>query len=387
MKNVFLMAISLILVVAVLVGCGQSATNKPSESTAPSTSSEPAKSEEPKPSEKPLANSYWGDAPASEADSAPVPIDNLPTEGIGIQISTNVKANEKYKIAIIVKNTTNPFLLKSIAGTEKAAKDMGFECISLAPARQDSLEDQVKIIEDAIQQGVDGIILHPIDSNGIMPAIRKAEEANIPVACIGTPAAKQTFLRTGVDYKATGLLITHHVAEQIGKKGKIIILEGPPAAQNAQERLAGIKEALQSYPEIEVVASQTTNFKRTEGMQVTENLLQKYKDIDAIIACNDESALGAIQALKAAGLAGKVVIGSFDGNEDGSSAIKNGDMHVTYNTDPFGSTYLAAAYIVQYLNEGTMPPKYFVPFPSELQNPLITGANIDQYMSDIAWWR
>ena len=121
-------------------------------------------------------------------------------------------------------------------------------------------------------------------------------------------------------------------------------------------------------------------------MSVTENLLQKHRDIDAIIACNDESALGAIQALKAEGLDGKVVIGSFDGNEDGSAAIKNGQMHVSYNTDPFGSTYLSAVYIVQYLNDGTMPPKYFVPFPSELQNPLITRDNIDDYINNIAWW-
>jgi len=264
---------------------------------------------------------------------------------------------------------------------------MGFECVSLAPARQDSLEDQVKIIEDAIQKGVDGIILHPIDSNGIMPAIRKAEAENIPVACIGTPAAKETFLRTGVDYTETGVLITHAVAEKIGKKGKLIILEGPPGAQNAQERLQGIKTALNDYPEIEVVASQTTNFKRTEGMQVTENLLQKYKDVSAIIACNDESALGAIQALKAAGLDGKVVIGSFDGNQDGSAAIKSGEMYVSYNTDPYGSTYLAATFIVQFLNDGTKPPKYFVPFPSANDDPLITAENIDHYIDNIAWWK
>lgn len=381
MKRTLTMAITVLLVVAMLVGCGQTGPNvNPSNSATPSTSTNPSGSE------KPSANDYWGPEPALEADPTPVAVDELPTTGIGTQISTDIKANSKYKIAIIVKNTTNPFFFFFLAGTQKAAEDMGFECISLSPARQDSLEDQVKIIEDAIQQGVDGIILHPIDSNGIMPAIRKAQEANIPVACIGTPAAQQTFLRSGVDYTATGVLITHAVAEQIGKKGKIIILEGPPAAQNAQERLQGIQTALKDYPEIEVVASQTTNFKRTEGMSVTENLLQKHRDIDAIIACNDESALGAIQALKAEGLDGKVVIGSFDGNEDGSAAIKNGQMHVSYNTDPFGSTYLSAVYIVQYLNDGTMPPKYFVPFPSELQNPLITSDNIDDYINNIAWW-
>jgi ABC-type sugar transport system substrate-binding protein len=328
-----------------------------------------------------------GKTPPTSVNVAPVAQNVLPTKGIGTTISTDVKANKKYKIAIIVKNTTNPFLLKSIAGAEKAAKDMGFECVSLSPARQDSLDDQVKIMEDAIQMGVNGIILHPIDSNGIMPAIRKADAAKIPVAVIGTPAAKETFLRTGVDYEETGVLITKAIAELIGKKGKLIILEGPPGAQNAQERLQGIKKALKDYPEITVVASQTTNFKRTEGMQVTENLLQKYKDVNAIIGCNDESSLGAIQALKAAGLAGKVAVGSFDGNQDGSAAIKSGEMSISYNTDPFGSTYLAAAYIVKFLNDGSKPPKFFVPFPSALDDPIITSKNIDSYINNIAWWK
>ncbi len=326
-------------------------------------------------------------APAAVADSKPVDHSKLPTKGIGTSISTDVKAKKPYKIAIIVKNTTNPFMVKSIAGTQKAAKDMGFECISLSPARQDSIDDQVKIMEDAIQMGVNGIILHPIDSNGIMPAIRKAEAANIPVAVIGTPAAKETFLRSGVDYTETGVLITKAVAELIGKKGKLIIIEGPPGAQNAIERLQGIKTALKDYPDIQVVASQTANFKRTEGMQVTENLLQKYKDVNAIIGANDESALGAAQAVKAAGLSGKVVIGGFDGNQDGSAAIKSGEMAVSYNTDPFGSTYLAAAYIVQFLNDGTKPPKFFVPFPSALDDPIINAKNIDNYISNIAWWK
>lgn len=393
MKKALLTTLVLMLAVSmVLTGCSApSQSSAPAESSAPAVeSSAPAEDSAPAEQSEDVQetrSAFSTDLLASEADTTPVDPADLPIKGIGPEVTTDVKANESYKIAIVVKNTTNPFLLKSIAGAEKAGKDMGFECISLAPATQDSLEDQVKLIEDAIQQGVQGIILHPIDSNGIMPAIRKCDEAGIPVACIGTPAANETFMRTGVDYTETGETIAKMVAEKIGGKGKLIILEGPPGAQNAQERLAGMHKTLDKYPDIEVVASQTTNFKRTEGMQVTENLLQKYADVDAILACNDESALGAIQALKAAGLEGKVVIGSFDGNQDGSAAIKAGEMYATYNVDPVGSTYLAAAYIVQFLNDGSMPPKYFVPFPSTLQEPVITADNIDNYISNIAWWK
>lgn len=310
----------------------------------------------------------------------------LPTTGIGAQITTDLKANEEYKIACIVKNSTNPYMMGCINGVVKAAEDMGFEAITMAPSTNDSVEEQIKIMEDLIESGVDGFVLVPVDSNGIMPGVRKAEEANIPIVCIGTPAAEETFMRTGVDYTETGRVIAKNVAEKLDGKGKVIILEGPPGAQNAIERLDGINEVLDTYPDIEVVASQTANFKRTEGINVTENLLQRFGDVNAIIALNDESALGAYQAVKAAGLS-DVVIAGFDGNQDASAAIKNGEMMASYNTDPYGSCYLASAYIVRYLNDGTEPEQYFIPFPSERDDPVITSENIDNYIENIAWWR
>ena len=310
----------------------------------------------------------------------------LPTTGIGTQISTEIKAAKSYKIACIVKNSTNPYMVGCLNGVKKAAEDMGFEAITMAPSTNDSVEEQVKIMEDLIETGVDGFVLVPVDTNGIMPGVRKAQEKDIPVACIGTPAAEETFLRTGVDYTETGRVIAKRVAEKLDGKGKVIILEGPPGAQNAIERLNGINEVLDGYPDIEVVASQTANFKRTEGMNVTENLIQKYKDISAIIAANDESALGAYQAVKAAGME-DVLIAGFDGNQDGSAAIKSGELFATYNTDPYGSCYVASAYLVQYLNDGTKPQQYFVPFPSERDDPVVTGENVDNYIDNIAWWK
>ena len=310
----------------------------------------------------------------------------LPTTGIGTTIASEVKANEPYKICILVKNNTNPYMIGCQNGVLKAAEDMGFEAICMAPSTADSVEEQVTIMEDMLQSGVDAFVLIPVDSNGIMPGVRKADEQEVPMACIGTVPTEETFLRTGVDYTETGRVIAKRVAEQLGEKGEVIILEGPPGAQNANERLSGIQEVFDEYPDIEIVASQTANFKRTEGMSVTENLLQKFNEVDAIIGMNDESALGAMQAVKAAGLT-DVIIAGFDGNQDASAAIQNGEVTASYNTDPFGSSYLACAYLVQYLNDGTMPPQYFVPFPSEKDDPVITADNIDDYIENIAWWK
>lgn len=310
---------------------------------------------------------------------------DLPVTGIGRMISTKVKANKKYKIAMIVKNSTNPYMVAQLEGVKKAGEDMGFEAVTMAPSQQDSVEEQVRIIEDMLQSGVNGIMIHCADSNGIMPAVRKARSAGIPVITIGTPAAEPTMLRTGVNYEETGYVIATYIAKKLNGKGNVIILEGPAGAQNARERLAGIKRGFEPYPDIKIVASQTANFKRTEGMSVTENLIQKFQDVNAIIGANDESALGAIQALKAAGM-NDVLVAGFDGNEDAASAIKNGAMVASYNTDPYGSGYIAAAYMVENLNDGTMPPTNFVPFPSANDDPVITADSVDSYIAQTAWW-
>ena len=315
-----------------------------------------------------------------------VDADKLPVKGIGAQITSDVKAKEEYKIGYIAKNTTNPYMVAQSEGVKKAGEDMGFEAVTQAPSTADSVEEQVKIMEDMIQQDMDVIIVHCADSNGIMPGVRKAQEAGILVLTIGTPASEDTFLRTGVDYKETGYTIAKKMAEELGGKGNIIILEGPPGAANAIERLEGIKEALAEYPDIEIVASQTANFKRTEGMSVTENLLQKYTDVQGIIGCNDESARGGLQALKAAGMT-DVLVAGFDGSVDATNAVESGEMFATYNTDPYGSGYIACAYAVKYLNDGTEPEGKFIPFPTASNDPVITKDTVADYKENVAWWK
>lgn len=312
--------------------------------------------------------------------------DKLPVKGIGAQITSDVKADKEYKIGYIAKNTTNPYMVAQAEGVKKAGEDMGFNAVTQAPSTADSVEEQVKIMEDMIQQEMDVIIVHCADSNGIMPGVRKAEEAGITVITIGTPASEDTFLRTGVDYKETGTTVAKEMAEALGGKGNIIILEGPPGAANAIERLEGVNEAFKEYPDIKVVASQTANFKRTEGMSVTENLLQKYTDVQGIIGMNDESALGAIQALKAAGKT-DVLVAGFDGSTDATSAVESGEMFATYNTDPYGSGYIACAYAVNFLNDKTEPEGKFIPFPTAANDPLITSETVQEYKDSIAWWK
>ncbi|MDO5438436.1 MAG: substrate-binding domain-containing protein [Erysipelotrichaceae bacterium] len=375
MKKISTLIFALLLVACLgLTACNSGTTPAPSATPEASTeTTAPAETKEPEQKSSGLSKATVLDA------------SELPITGIGTTVATEVKASGDYKIGYIAKNTTNPYMNAQSAGVAKAGEDMGFEAICQAPSTADSVEEQVRIMENMIEQGCNAIIVHCADSNGIMPGVRAAEDAGVIVLTIGTPAAEDTFLRTGVDYYETGYTIATEMAEALNGEGNIIILEGPPGAANAIERLNGINDAFAKYPNIKIVASQTANFKRTEGMSVTENLLQGNSDIQGIIGANDESALGAVQALKGAGIEG-VLVSGFDGSVDASNAVLNGDMFETYNTDPYGSGYIAAAYAVQYLNDGTEPVGRFIPFPTANNDPLINAETVDGYINGNAWF-
>jgi len=394
-KTLLSILLTAALVGTLVTGCGSTEQASGSDGTAAEASAEADAGDD---AAAPEESAEAADADAGEQAEAAaessgglskatiIPIADLPVEGIGAKVTSDVKANEDYKIGYIAKNTTNPYMVAQAEGVKKAGADMGFTAVTQAPSTADSVEEQVKIMEDMIQQEMDVIIVHCADSNGIMPGIRKAQEAGILVLTIGTPGSEDTFLRTGVDYYETGYTIATEMAEALGGKGNVIILEGPPGAANAIERLNGIQDAFANYPDIEIVASQTANFKRTEGMSVTENLIQKYTDVQGVIGCNDESALGGLQALKAAGMA-DVLVAGFDGSVDATNAVKSGEMFATYNTDPYGSGYVACAYAVNYLNDGTEPEGRFIPFPTAEAKPVINAETVDDYMDNVAWWK
>lgn len=312
-----------------------------------------------------------------------------PMTGIGRGVATDVTTDGDYTVVVMTKNSTNPYMIGMWTGGELAAEALGIEVITTAPATDDSIEEQVSIMETYIDQGVDAFVIHPSDSNGIQPAVDMANAAGIPVVSIGTASNSGSFIRSGVDYYETGYETMKVLCEAAGGKGGVIILEGPAGAQNAEERKAGAEDALAEYPEMTILASQTANFKRAEAITVMENVLQGEgikENLAVVYGCNDEMALGAVQVLKASGIEG-VLVGGADGNKDAAAAIQAGDLYCTYNTDPCGSTFLAIVYLVQYLDEGLIPEEYFIPFPSNRDDPFITAENVEQYISELCWFK
>ncbi len=282
---------------------------------------------------------------------------------------------DKYHMVFIVKTMQSPFLLRMIDGAKIAAEDLGIEMDCLGPETPFSTEEQIRLMEDAIAQGVDAIIITPSDSNAIAPGIEKANEAGIIVATPNTKANGGDVLTwAGVENYDVGYSLGKKLAESLGGKGKVVLLEGIPGSSTSTERIAGYNDALAEYSDIEIIASQTANFNRAEGMSVMENLLQRFSEIDGIGSADKEMLLGANEAIKEAGRTGIKMVG-FDVDNDILQAIKNGEVVATGDQREYSQIYLAVFACWASLEGYSVPKEMSIPIT------IVDSSNVDEYLA------
>ncbi|CAM3981932.1 ribose ABC transporter substrate-binding protein RbsB [Mesobacillus zeae] len=239
--------------------------------------------------------------------------------------------DKKIKVGLSISTLNNPFFVTLKDGAEKEAKAQGID-ITTVDAQNDPAK-QVSDIEDLIQQGVDVLLVNPADSSAIAAAIESANQADIPVITVDRSAeGGEVVSHIASDNAAGGQMAGEFLLEKLGNKGKMVELEGIPGSSAARERGKGFNDAI-AGKDVKVVAKQPANFDRSQGLSVMENILQSNKDIQAVFAHNDEMALGAVEALKAAGLKDVIVVG-FDATDDAVKAVKNGTMAATVAQKP-----------------------------------------------------
>jgi ribose transport system substrate-binding protein len=289
-----------------------------------------------------------------------------------------LQANEEYTFAVFVKNVVNPFWAAARAGADDAAERYGVTLRHFAPTEPDNVAEQTAILDDVIADGsVDAIIFAPVDFVAQTAQIERANERGIPVCNFSNKMdGGEIAYFVGSNDVEIGSGVLDWVAEQLDGEGRIIIIEGVPGAVTAQNRQRGIEAALENHPGLELVASQTANYARTEASDVVENLLTQHSDIDAIIAHNDEMALGASAAVQS--VAGydldDIIITGVDGTPDALQAITDGriDASADYGGYPMG--FNATEACVRYLNgEHLENPELVLPFS------MIDHSNLDTY--------
>lgn len=243
--------------------------------------------------------------------------------------------NGQLTFGLVTKALNNPFWSLMKEGAEKVAEENGAKLIYLAPTKSNNLEEETRLVEDLIQRKVDGIVLVPVDSAGIVPVIERANKAGILVALANTNANGGNVVTfSAIENYDAMTVVTEYVMSKLGGKGNVIIVEGAPGAQTTTDRLRAIHDVIQKYPGVKILASQPADNQRAKAMQVMDNLLQTYGKVDAVLCNNDEEALGAIEALDSAGRLGKTMVAGFDGNDDALKAISEGRMLVSMNQNP-----------------------------------------------------
>jgi len=279
---------------------------------------------------------------------------------------------DKPTIAFIMKTLNNPFFIDMQQGARKAADSLGVNLIIQAAEREVDVERQLQIVENMIQRRVSAICISPSGSREIVPGIVKANHADIPVFVVDTRVDSETMEEAGghittfigSDNEDGGHLAAEYIIKKLHGKGKVAVLEGIPGHETGDARLRGFMETVAGEPDIEIVTSQTANWERSQGFIVFQNILQSYPEVDALFACNDMMALGAVEAIKATGKTGEIIVVGFDAVEDSREAIEEGVMDATIAQHPYMMGHIAVEKVVEKLSNKTIPEE--IPVKIEL---------------------
>ena len=272
-------------------------------------------------------------------------------------------------IALVVKTLNNQFFIDMETGAKAAADSLGFELVVQAPERETDVERQMQIVENLIERQVRVIMLVPNGSREIVPAVAKANAARIPVVTVDTRvdaealqaagATVATFI--GSDNEDGGRLAGAFLVAKLGGTARIAVLEGVPGHETADARLRGFRAALAMAQGMQIVASQPANMDRDQAFNVTQNILQAHPDITALFACNDVMALGALEAIAAAGKVAQVSVVGFDAQDEARKAISEKRMAATIAQNPRAMGRMAVLAAARLIEGQTVPAEQPVP--------------------------
>jgi ribose transport system substrate-binding protein len=288
--------------------------------------------------------------------------------------SQPAKESGKQKIAIIISTLNNPWFVV-LGDTAKArAEELGYEAM-VFDSENDSAKETAHF-ENAIADGYKAILFNPTDSDASIANVRRAEEAGVPVFCIdreinANDAATSQILS---DSNSGCVALGQYFVKAVGEKGDYVELMGLVGDNNTRNRSQGFHSVVDRYPGLKLVAQQSADFDRAKALEVMESILQAHPDVDAVFCANDAMAMGAYQALVAAGKDKDVKVFGFDGADEVVKLIAEGKIVATGMQFPKTMARTAAEYADEWLKgKRDFPQK--VPVAVEL----VTIDNVADY--------
>lgn len=296
--------------------------------------------------------------------------------GIG---ASSAMAADTPTVAYVVKEI-NPYFNVMLKGANAEADKLGIKLLTSAAANQTAVEQQISIVEDFISQKVNAIVIAPINSKALIPVLKKALDAGIPVVNVDNrldaatmKAVSVAIPYVGVNDEVSAYNAAKAIVDALGGKGKVAILEGVRGADNAQARKRGAEKAFGEAAGIEIVASQTANWQAEEALNVATNIIQANSDLAAIFASNDMMSFGAIQAIAAAGKL--IVITSIDAESQALVNVREGTALATVYQNQDAQAAKAVDVALSLIKGETVEPDIQVP------TVLITKENLGDYLT------
>ena len=246
------------------------------------------------------------------------------------------RGENKTLVAFVPKAMDSEFWLAVAEGAKGAAATRADVHLSIvAPDREINIDQQVSILEDQIRKGARALVVAPAGSAQVVPVLEQAAARGIPVVLVDSDAPfpkKTTYV--GTDNRQGGRLAARFLAERLGGKGEVALVHGVPGNASQDDRAAGFAEALAESPGLQLVARQPANSERALGLTVMENVLTAHPGVQAVFCTNDQMALGALEALDARGLKGKVAVVGFDATQEAVRATVDGRLAATIAQNP-----------------------------------------------------
>ncbi|WP_283195119.1 sugar ABC transporter substrate-binding protein [Rhizobium sp. AN80A] len=219
----------------------------------------------------------------------------------------------------------NPYWAAFEKGAKEKGKELGVEVLVVAPPSETDIQAQISQIEDLIAQKVSGIALAPTDPAALGPVVDQAKEAGVNVVFVDGAGSNKDVPFVGTNNLAGGKLAGEFMCKNIEKGSDVAILQGVMTTTNGADRYNGAKEALEACG-MKIVSAQPADWDRAKGLSVTESILSGNPKLKGIFGSNDNMALGAVEALKAAAKLDKVMVVGYDANPDAANSILAGEM-------------------------------------------------------------
>ncbi len=264
-------------------------------------------------------------------------------------------ADGKFRIAVIPKATTGQFWQTVYAGAKAAAAELGVQMLWVGPEREDQRAEQISMVNTQIANRVDGIVLAPLDGEALLKPVAEAVRAKLPVVIIdsdlvGGSELYASFVAT--DNLAGGRLAAEQLVKLLNGSGRIALLRHMEGSASTGNREAGFLEAMNKYPDIQVVSQE--QYGGREPQRAAENLLLRFTQngilsVDGIFCPNLTTTYGMLQALRRTRLAGQVKLVGFDSDASLVQGLESGEIHGLVIQDPFNIGYLGVQTMVRHL--------------------------------------